>query len=575
MDLGEFLRLFPLRAPNVTWFLGAGASAGAGVPTANDLIWEFKRAIYCSERRVSVASCQDLGNERVRATIQQYFDEQGGAPTAGSAEEYAHYFEIAYPDPSDRRRRIDELVSAARPTFGHRALAALLAMGRIRVLWTTNFDRVVEDATYEVFGTSTKLVTATPDTSHLALQAINEGRWPLLVKLHGDFQSQRLKNTTEELRRQDALLRRALVEGCRRYGLVVVGYSGRDASVMAALEEAISGGHGFPMGVYWFTRPGAPVSEQVTAFLSQARGARIDANLVVAESFDELVGDVVAQLRDVPTSLRHLVERKLRRVIPSPVPAPGRGWPLIRTNALPLLSWPTTARCVMCEIGGTKEVREAVQAAGVNVLAVRSHAGVLAFGRDIDVRKAFSPFNINQFDLCAIDAFKLREDAVELGLLYDALAQAFASSRPLTARRRGGDHTLVVDLERKEDPCLARLDGTFPGISGAVPGTSVTWAAAVRIRLTIAAGGLHLLLDPTFAWNPAGDDAQDERAKDHIRELHARLYNRQANALLDAWVAALVGENSTTEVRTLGIADGVDATFTVARTTAFSWRTVK
>jgi len=32
------------------WFLGAGASAGAGIPTAWDMIWEFKRLIYCTEQ---------------------------------------------------------------------------------------------------------------------------------------------------------------------------------------------------------------------------------------------------------------------------------------------------------------------------------------------------------------------------------------------------------------------------------------------------------------------------------------------------------------------------------------------
>ena len=48
----DFTRRFALRTPNLMWFLGAGASASAGIPTAGDMIWEFKQLLYVSQRRV-------------------------------------------------------------------------------------------------------------------------------------------------------------------------------------------------------------------------------------------------------------------------------------------------------------------------------------------------------------------------------------------------------------------------------------------------------------------------------------------------------------------------------------------
>jgi NAD-dependent protein deacetylases, SIR2 family len=60
MTLPEFLRAFPLRAQNLMWLLGAGASAASGIPTAYDMIWDFKRRLYCAEQRVSLQSCDDL-----------------------------------------------------------------------------------------------------------------------------------------------------------------------------------------------------------------------------------------------------------------------------------------------------------------------------------------------------------------------------------------------------------------------------------------------------------------------------------------------------------------------------------
>jgi hypothetical protein len=45
LDLTEFLNLYPLRMPRIMWFLGAGSSVTAGLPTAATLTWEFKRAL--------------------------------------------------------------------------------------------------------------------------------------------------------------------------------------------------------------------------------------------------------------------------------------------------------------------------------------------------------------------------------------------------------------------------------------------------------------------------------------------------------------------------------------------------
>ena len=36
------------------WLIGAGCSASAGVPTADDMLWEFKQQLYVSQRRVSL-----------------------------------------------------------------------------------------------------------------------------------------------------------------------------------------------------------------------------------------------------------------------------------------------------------------------------------------------------------------------------------------------------------------------------------------------------------------------------------------------------------------------------------------
>lgn len=66
MALDDFTRRFSLRARNLMWFLGAGSSAAAGVPTAMDMIWEFKQTLFVSQRRGSYQAVAGLSQPMVR-----------------------------------------------------------------------------------------------------------------------------------------------------------------------------------------------------------------------------------------------------------------------------------------------------------------------------------------------------------------------------------------------------------------------------------------------------------------------------------------------------------------------------
>lgn len=169
MKLDEFLRVYSLRSPNIMWFLGAGASAAAGIKTAYDIIWDCKRAIYCTQMRVAVNSCPALNDPGFRSKIQQYFNSTGKCPVKDAPEEYTYYFEAAYPSEQDRRRYLEKLVSAGTPSFGHMALATLLRADKTRIVWTTNFDRMIEDAVTPLFGSSGKIVVASLGEPNVAV----------------------------------------------------------------------------------------------------------------------------------------------------------------------------------------------------------------------------------------------------------------------------------------------------------------------------------------------------------------------------------------------------------------------
>lgn len=148
----DFVRRLALRADNTMWFLGAGASASAGIPTAADMIWEFKQRLYVSQRRVEPHAVADLSNAAIRARLQAHVDASEQFPTAGAADEYAALFEAVYAAEADRRSYIDSKMVGASPSYGHLALATLMRAGLTRLLWTTNFDPLVADASARVYG---------------------------------------------------------------------------------------------------------------------------------------------------------------------------------------------------------------------------------------------------------------------------------------------------------------------------------------------------------------------------------------------------------------------------------------
>jgi len=53
------------------WFLGAGASRSASLPTAGDLTWDLKKRIYCANENQNFDT-YDLNSEAVKAKIQSY-----------------------------------------------------------------------------------------------------------------------------------------------------------------------------------------------------------------------------------------------------------------------------------------------------------------------------------------------------------------------------------------------------------------------------------------------------------------------------------------------------------------------
>lgn len=273
-----------------------------------------------------------------------------------------------------------------------------------------------------------------------------------------------------------------LIDACRRYGLVVVGYSGRDESVMDTLDEALKAEGAFPQGLFWLHRGEGRPLDRVCQFLTRAIDAGVETAIVRVENFDEALRDLMRLVEGVDTSHLDAFAAERRRWTGAPPSAGRRGWPVVRLNALEVVQSPAVCRRVVCSLGGYAQIRQAVDEAAVDVLVARVRVGVLAFGADADVHAAFDRHDLTEFDLHTVEQKRLRYDSGERGLLRVALARALARNRGLRhLRRRSTDLLAPADVT---DGTWAPLRQLVGPLSGTVEGhPDLTWHEGIGTRL--------------------------------------------------------------------------------------------
>ncbi|MFC0167597.1 SIR2 family protein [Pseudoduganella danionis] len=188
-----------------------------------------------------------------------------------------------YWEPTEEER--DE--GAKQPTAAHRAIAQLVSKGFIKVIVTTNFDRLMETALADVGIVPTILSTA--DQVHGALPLIHTQC--CLFKVHGDYLDTRILNTPEELSAYPVEFDRLLDRIFDEFGLIVCGWS---ADWDEALRRAITRAPSRRFTTYWAMRGEPSASAQQ---LIDHRGAQV-ISIKDADSFFVSVQEQVASLEE-------------------------------------------------------------------------------------------------------------------------------------------------------------------------------------------------------------------------------------------------------------------------------------
>ena len=211
-----------------------------------------------------------------------------------------------YWEPNDQEREEGE----KQPTPAHRAIAALAARGFIRVILTTNFDRLMETALRDEEVVPT--ILSSPDQVRGALPLIHTQC--CVIKLHGDYLDTRIRNTPAELDQYPSEFDQLLDRIFDEFGLIVCGWSAEwDGALRAALERAPSR----RFTTYWSVR-GQPGNEAQR--LIDHRRAQV-VRIKDADDFfgnvQQYVESIEAYSRPHPLSTEAAVA-SLKRYIPEP-----------------------------------------------------------------------------------------------------------------------------------------------------------------------------------------------------------------------------------------------------------------
>lgn len=256
--------------------LGSGVSRSAAIPTGWEVVIHLIEKLAVAQNEVASPSAERWFKSKY--DHEPNYSSLLDSLTSTSAERkqlLRSYFE-----PSDE----DIQQGLKVPTPGHKAIAELVRLGFIRVIVTTNFDKLIERALQDA--NVEPIVISTTD-------AIN-GAPPLIhsrctvVKLHGDYMDDRLKNTPQELNSYDEPLQGLLDKILDEFGLIVCGWSAEyDTALRAAIESSRSRRYPF----YWATR-GKPsdLADRLIAF-RQGRSVQIAS---ADEFFTKLKDSVVA-----------------------------------------------------------------------------------------------------------------------------------------------------------------------------------------------------------------------------------------------------------------------------------------
>lgn len=268
--------------------LGSGISRTSGIPTG----WEIMLNII---ERIAVLEKADMKGDPA-AWYQNHYKE---------VPDYSNIIEKLTFTPEERINLLKKFIEPSsesedkskKPAPAHHQLAQLVSKGYIKVIVTTNFDRLMESA-LNAIGVEPTIISS-PAHVENAVPIIHS---PVtLIKLNGDYLDTSFLNLKSELTSYDPRMTGLLQTVFENFGLVSCGWSGKwDIGLVNSLKS----GSKFRYGTY-FTHMG-----KIEAELEELSRFR-KATLVPIKNADDLFTELAENIEALERTGMHPLSREL------------------------------------------------------------------------------------------------------------------------------------------------------------------------------------------------------------------------------------------------------------------------
>jgi hypothetical protein len=216
--------------------IGSGVSRKSGIPTGWDVVIKLIRNLAA------------VNKENCEPNPEHWFIEKYGEDP-----DYSTILNRLVSTPSERinllkpyfeptSNEIEE--GLKQPTQAHKSIAKLIKQGYIKVVITTNFDRLLETALQNE-GIAPVVIRHTDDI---------DGAFPLvhceqtIIKINGDYLDSRFLNTKKELSDYPEKLKKLILQIINEYGLISCGWSGKwDEGLLNTIRQS----ENFRFGSFW------------------------------------------------------------------------------------------------------------------------------------------------------------------------------------------------------------------------------------------------------------------------------------------------------------------------------------
>lgn len=279
------------------FILGAGASKTSGIRTGEEMMREWRDYLLKKGIPYIRNSAQDFGLEP------DYYLPIFSEDYVLKNDDYFTLFDLRFAGmPNAAYAYLEKEMEGKYPSYGYYPLAMLLSNTRNRLVITTNFDSLIEDALY----TYTFKHPLVVGHERLASYIGKDTRHPVIAKIHRDLLLRPLNRKSEMKKLKDEWVE-PLRAALSKYIPIVIGYAGGDSTFMSLLnEDEIK-----LNGIYWccFGEP----SDGIKKIVSKHNGY-----LVKIWGFDEVmfrIGQRFSDEANFGNPVRYVQEQAERRCV--------------------------------------------------------------------------------------------------------------------------------------------------------------------------------------------------------------------------------------------------------------------